>query len=94
MLFHRRGSSASGLRNRRSSVLAGALLILLSTTGVALPVRAESPSPAIIDPGDPRSEGEGAGLVGEPFLIALGIVALGALASGVTLVYLRLTRDE
>jgi hypothetical protein len=77
-----------------------ALLLVLSSTGVALPVSAESPTPAetpsstIAGRGDPRSEGEGAGLVGDPVLVALGVVALGAIASGATLVYLRLTRDE
>lgn len=83
-------------------MIIGALLLVLSGTGVALPVSAESPrpsaaetpSPTIIGRGDPRSEGEGAGLVGDPLLVALGVVALGTLASGVTLVFLRLTRDE
>jgi hypothetical protein len=51
-------------------------------------------SPAIIGTGDPRSEGEGPGLVGSPVLIALGVVAVGLLSAGGTLLYLRLTREH
>ncbi len=69
------------------------LLILLSSSGTALSVRAVEPSPTIVDPGDPRSEGEGAGLVGDPFLAAFGVVVLGLLASVGTLIYLRLSRE-
>jgi hypothetical protein len=72
-----------------------ALLVLVAIPCVAVPAWAESPSPSagVIGSGDPRSEGEGAGLVGDPLLVALGVVALGALASGGTLLYVRLTRD-
>jgi hypothetical protein len=51
-------------------------------------------SPGIIGTGDPRSNGQGPGLVGSPFAIALGVVLLGVLSAGGTLLYLRLTRDE
>jgi hypothetical protein len=54
---------------------------------------AASPSPAIVAPGDTRSEGEGAGFVGSPLLVALGVVLLGAGTAAVTIIYLRLRSD-
>jgi hypothetical protein len=53
-------------------------------------VLAASPEPSAPG-GDTRSPGEGPGLVGAPFLAVGGIVALGLLAAGATLLYLRLT---
>jgi hypothetical protein len=52
-------------------------------------VAAASPEPSPPG-GDTRSAGEGPGLVGAPFLAILGVVALGLLAAGATLLYLRL----
>jgi hypothetical protein len=71
--------------------LAGVLLLAgpsLST------VAAATPSPELVPGGDTRSEGEGAGLVGSPVLVALGVIALGVAAAGATTLYLRLTREE
>ena len=54
-------------------------------------VAAASPSPTPAGAGDPRSAGEGPGLVGTP-LVAIGaVVGLGTLAVLVTLTYVRLT---
>jgi hypothetical protein len=53
-------------------------------------VLAASPEPSAPG-GDTRSPGEGPGLVGAPFLAVGGVVALGLLAAGATLLYLRLT---
>lgn len=87
-----------------ATIFAATVLVLaLSAVGpqpamAAPPSLPAGPSPratsTIVDPGDPRSEGEGAGLVGDPLLVALGVLGLGALASGATLLYARLTRDE
>jgi hypothetical protein len=52
-------------------------------------VAAASPEPSPAR-GDTRSAGEGPGLVGAPFLAIFGVVALGLLAAGATLLYLRL----
>ena len=52
-------------------------------------VAAASPEPSAPG-GDTRSAGEGPGLVGAPFLAVIGVVALGLVAAGATLVYLRL----
>jgi hypothetical protein len=48
-----------------------------------------SPSPAV--GGDPRSSGQGPGLVGDPLFALLAVVAIGALSVIATLVYVRLT---
>jgi hypothetical protein len=53
-------------------------------------VLAASPEPSARG-GDTRSPGEGPGLVGAPFLAVGGVVALGLLAAGATLLFLRLT---
>jgi len=86
---------------RRVARVARAGLVLAFVLALVPPVipsgasvaRAATPSPGIVPPGDTRSEGEGAGFVGSPVLIALGVVALGAGAAAVTMVYLRLRRD-
>jgi hypothetical protein len=41
--------------------------------------------------GDPRSVGEGPGLVGDPLFAVLLVVAIGALAAGLTVLYVRAT---
>ena len=57
-------------------------------TGTAL---AASPSASPVTGGDPRSSGQGPGLVGDP-LLAIGLVVLiGVVATGATLAYVRLT---
>jgi hypothetical protein len=43
----------------------------------------------VIDTGDPRSNGQGPGLVGSPFAIAIGVVLLGLIAAAGTLLYVR-----
>lgn len=50
-------------------------------------------SPAeLIEGGDPRSEGEGPGLVGSPLAILLGVVALGFVTAVITALLARLTQ--
>jgi hypothetical protein len=71
----------------RAAASAGMLLSWLGAG--ALPLLAATPSPAT--GGDPRSPGEGPGLVGDPVL-AIAIVAAIAVGSvALTLLYLRLT---
>jgi hypothetical protein len=65
----------------------------------AVPAAAQTPTPApssatLLPGGDTRSEPEGPGLVGEPIVVALGVIVLGAAAAAVTLLYVRLSRDE
>ena len=44
-----------------------------------------------IDTGDPRSDGQGPGLVGEPLLVLLGVVLVGVATVVVTAVIARAT---
>jgi hypothetical protein len=78
-----------------ASLAAGLVLITLgigwallgAATGIA---RAASPDPSPLG-GDPRSPGEGPGLVGDP-LLAIGLMlAIGIAAVVATLIYVRLT---
>jgi hypothetical protein len=62
--------------------------------GVAL---AASPEPSAATGGDPRSNGQGPGLVGTPGLAILGVATIAILAVVATTVYVRLTtpgRDD
>jgi hypothetical protein len=65
---------------------AGALLLLLA---IAVPALAASPTPG--PGGDPRSPGQGPGLVGDPAFAILAVSAIAAGAVVATLVYVRLT---
>lgn len=72
-----------------------ALLLLAAVVAGADP----SPSPSAVPPelltgGDLRSEGEGPGLVGNPLLILLAVVALGLVSAAVTVVLARLQQRE
>lgn len=67
--------------------------VVASAAMTTLPARSASPEPPIVA-GDPRSEGEGPGIMGSPVVIALGVVALGVVTAAVTLLVLRLTRQE
>jgi hypothetical protein len=89
----RRPSGANGARRILAGLAAGGWLLAHATL-----VAAASPDPTPIPAGgDPRSAGQGPGLVGDP-LAALLIVALIAVVSlGATLAYVRATggaRDD
>jgi hypothetical protein len=75
-------------------VIALTVAIAVAVALAPAPASAQSPSPGVVGGGDTRSEGEGAGLVGAPFLVAGGVVLLGLIAVGATLVYLRLVRED
>jgi hypothetical protein len=88
--------SRGRVRGITSVVAMGVLLVVLA---LPHPARAASPdvplSPPpsagtiVVDTGDSRSNGQGPGLVGSPFAIAIGVVLLGLIAAGGTLLYLR-----
>ncbi len=67
--------------------VATALVVWLLCTGAAF---AASPTP---DPivGDPRSSGQGPGLVGDPLFALLAVVVIGVVSVVATLAYVRLT---
>ena len=68
-------------------VLAGAAI---GADASAAPSLAPS---AVLEGGDPRSEGEGPGLVGNPLLILGAVVLLGLATAGLTALLVRL-RDR
>ncbi len=73
---------------------AAALLASLATLGwltLAMTAVAASPSPGAGAGGDPRSSGQGPGLVGDPIFAVLAVVAVGLAAVLLTLAYIRLT---
>jgi hypothetical protein len=73
--------------HRVRSILASIWLAL----ALAGPVAAASPSPSGAIGGDPRSSGQGPGLVGDPAFAILAVIAIGLLAVALTLLYVRLT---
>lgn len=70
---------------------AAGLAVALTWLALALPVLAASPSPSAGAGGDPRSSGQGPGLVGDPAFALLAVIAIGLGALVLTLVYVRLT---
>jgi len=75
------------------ALLALATVVLLVEVALDSPVMAAEPEPSILVPTDPRSDGQGPGLVGSPVVVAMGVIVLGALVAGVTALVLRLTRE-
>jgi hypothetical protein len=70
---------------------AGLGAIAASFVGDAVPIAfGASPSPPPAG-GDPRSSGEGPGLVGQPFLALLAVIAIALVAVVLTTAYVRLT---
>jgi hypothetical protein len=68
----------------------GGLLWLVLTASVS----AASPSPGPATGGDPRSSGQGPGLVGDPGFALLAVIAIGVASVVATLIYVRLTSRE
>ena len=64
-------------------------LALLAWTLSAVPVLGASPTPG--PGGDPRSSGQGPGLVGDPAFAVLAVLAIGFATLAITLAYIRLT---
>jgi hypothetical protein len=76
-------------RHRTLAALLAAGLLVLALTGAAL---AASPEPTVAPGGDPRSAGEGPGLVGEPGLAIAAVLVIGVVVAGATTLFVRLTR--
>ena len=58
---------------------------------IAGPVAAASPSPSGPIGGDPRSPGQGPGLMGDPAFAILAVIAIGVAATLGTLAWVKLT---
>jgi hypothetical protein len=77
----------------RTAILRIALGLAFATWLCLAPAAmAASPTPGPLASGDVRTGGEGAGLVGAPFLALAGVVGVGLVAAGLTIVYVRLGR--
>lgn len=63
----------------------------VSWLALAITTLGASPSPSAGAGGDPRSSGQGPGLVGDPLFALLVVVAIGVGALILTLAYVRLT---
>ena len=73
------------------SRLLRAAIVVVAWAALAVPALAASPTPTLAAGGDPRSSGQGPGLVGDPVLAVLIVVAIGIAAVAITLAYVRLT---
>ena len=74
----------------RSAFRAASLAALL-IVAIAGPVLAASPSPSGAIGGDPRSPGQGPGLMGDPAFAVLAVIGIGLVATLGTLAYVKLT---
>ena len=78
------------MRSRQALAIATATVVWLA---FAVSVLGASPTPGA-EVGDPRSSGQGPGLVGDPGIAILAVVAIGLGTVIATLVYVRLTADR
>jgi hypothetical protein len=76
---------------RRRASIAAAVAAGVSWLVIVAPALAASPTPSAAVGGDPRSAGQGPGLVGDPAFALLAVLAIALAAIVVTLAYLRLT---
>ena len=80
-----------GWRRARAALGAAVALATLVLLSIAAPVAAASPSPSGPIGGDPRSPGQGPGLMGDPAFAILAVVAIGVAATLGTLAWVKLT---
>jgi hypothetical protein len=66
-------------------------LSLSLVLAVVAPVLAASPSPTMAPGNDPRSSGQGPGLIGDPAFAILAVVAIGVVTVLATLAWVKLT---
>ena len=72
----------------------GAGSVSLAWLAMAMTALAASPTPSAGTGGDPRSSGQGPGLVGDPAFALIAVVAIGLLSVAGTLLWVRLTADR
>jgi hypothetical protein len=83
-----------GGASRLATAALVATIIVLGVLLLPLPALAQeaTPTPGILPPTDPRSEGAGPGLDGGPLAAAALVIGLGLIAALATLAYGRLVR--
>lgn len=79
------------MTTRRRLVATVTALVAWLLTGLTVLAASPSPDPA---GGDPRSAGQGPGLVGDPGFALLAVVAIGLLSVLATIAYVRLTASR
>lgn len=72
-----------------TTALSAALVVTMVLAGVA---HAQDPTPQLLPPGDPRSDGAGPGLGSGPVAAAVAVVLIGLLAAAAALAWARLRR--
>jgi hypothetical protein len=77
-------------RDRAATKVAAVAVALVAWLLCAAAAFAASPSPEPVG-GDPRSSGQGPGLVGDPLFAVFAVVIIGVLSVVATLAYVRLT---
>lgn len=77
-----------------SRVVRAAALAALLTLAWAVAALAAEPSPSPASGGDPRSSGQGPGLVGDPLAAVLVVAAIGLLSLAATVAWVRLTEPR
>ncbi len=77
-----------GARLRRALTAGGASALAFLAVASTVLAASPTPSPGI---GDPRSSGQGPGLVGDPLTAILVVAAIAAVTVGITLAYVRVT---
>ena len=75
-----------------AALLPAVIAVVPGAAGLVESVLAASPEPSVSGGGDPRSDGQGPGLIGTPGLAIIGVVAIGLISVLITTVYVRLTR--
>jgi len=89
-----RATLTAGLLLAGLACLAAALVVVLLPVILPTAALGATPSPTVVPGGDTRSSGEGPGLVGQPLVVALGVVLLGIASAGVAVLYARLGRPR
>lgn len=84
-------SLVAGRRARGATAVAILAAIVISRLTIVTSVLAASPTPSGPIGGDPRSAGQGPGLVGDPATAVLVVLAIGLAAVVLTLAYVKLT---
>ncbi|HYX10633.1 MAG TPA: hypothetical protein VE817_01550 [Candidatus Acidoferrum sp.] len=74
-----------------TALLPAIVSVVPGAAGLVTQVLAASAAPSIEEGGDPRSNGQGPGLVGTPGLAILGVILIAVAAIVVTTIYVRLS---
>jgi hypothetical protein len=86
------GRSGRSGRSRRIAVRIGlALIVLTAALAMSPATLAATPDPTSATIGDPRSSGQGPGLVGDPAMAIALVLLIGAASVAVSVAYLRFT---